>query len=54
MNQLVVKVDGLLASFRDTLLPASSQALLRAVIEEVAAQLEKNVMKSRFNRVSGR
>ena len=47
----MARLDGLLSSFRDALLPAASQALVRAVIEEVAAQLERNVIKSKFNRV---
>ncbi|XP_037085563.1 conserved oligomeric Golgi complex subunit 4-like [Pollicipes pollicipes] len=53
VSQLVARVDGLLASFRDALLPASGQALVRAVIEEIATQLERNVLKSRFNRLGG-
>lgn len=48
---LMVQVDGLLGSFLPLLTEENYKSLVSVLVAEVAAQLEKAIMKSTFNRV---
>ena len=50
---LMVQVDGLLGSFLPLLTSENYKSLVTLVVAEVAAQLEKAVLKSSFNRLGG-
>ena len=49
----MVQVDGLLGSFVPLLTEENYKSLVSVLVAEVAAQLEKAVLKTTFNRVSG-
>ncbi|XP_042869293.1 conserved oligomeric Golgi complex subunit 4-like [Penaeus japonicus] len=50
---LMVQVDGLLGSFLPLLTEENYKSLVSVLVAEVAAQLEKAIMKSTFNRLGG-
>ncbi|KAK7076819.1 Golgi transport complex subunit 4 [Halocaridina rubra] len=50
---LMVQVDGLLGSFVPLLTDENYKSLVSVLVAEVAAQLEKAVMKTTFNRLGG-
>lgn len=49
---LIVQIDGLLNSFKNSLSPRNYDALVSILASEVTTRLERAIKKSTFNRVS--
>nr|CAG4640705.1 EOG090X02VY [Eulimnadia texana] len=53
VQELIVHLDGFISSFKTALMPNSYEALVSLLTNEVAQQMEKVVLKTKFSRLGG-
>jgi hypothetical protein len=52
MQTFISDLDSILKSFKICLSPSAYEAFVNLVTSEIALQMEKSVLKNKFNRVS--